>query len=300
MEWNAWTQTETYLLVEKLSSSTQAEEWREVVEQCDSSASFETEAFQLKARRKYACVKGISFESVTLADVEKSLQGLAGWADINVTVPGIEDASTEPGASSGLSTPSSVSRKRSHSQDIETPEPEEKKKRAKGTPKTAANTKSKADGEDKRKKKAGLSNEQKDLEKSAKNLICLIHKSQQVVDKITDKVDEFPSEWSWVKSFLADFGKLQEALKAALTPQDGDDLAEFVDELKLSVISPSECKAMKKRFGSRFFPMLTLFTDRCTAVSNQYLDFKAKLLKPHNLLKLPSQALETEAMAYKC
>ena len=111
-----------------------------------------------------------------------------------------------------------------------------------------------------------------------------------MVDKITDKVDEFPSKWSWPK-----------ALKAALTPhQDGDDLAEFVDELKLSVISPSERKAMKKRFGSRFFPMLTLFTDRCTAVSNQYLDFKAKLLKPHNLLKLPSQALETEAMAYKC
>ena len=86
VEWNAWTQTETYLLVEKLSSSTQAEEWREVVEQCDSSASFESEAFQVKARRKYACVKGIPFESVTLADVEKSPQELTGWADINVTV----------------------------------------------------------------------------------------------------------------------------------------------------------------------------------------------------------------------
>ena len=34
-----------------MPSSTQAEGWREVVEQSDSSASFETEAFQLKARQ---------------------------------------------------------------------------------------------------------------------------------------------------------------------------------------------------------------------------------------------------------
>ena len=117
-------------------------------------------------------------------------------------------------------------------------------------------------------------------EKSATNLICLVQRSQQVVDKITEKVDEFPSEWSWAKSFLSDFNQLQEALKGDVTPDSGDDLAEFVDELKLSVISPLEGKAMKKRFGSRYFPMLTLFTDRCTGVANQYLDFREKLLQP--------------------
>ena len=60
VEFNEWTLAENFLLVEKLSSSTQAEEWKEIAEQCDSSSTFETEAYELKARRKYAASKGCS------------------------------------------------------------------------------------------------------------------------------------------------------------------------------------------------------------------------------------------------
>ncbi|CAE7513217.1 unnamed protein product, partial [Symbiodinium pilosum] len=93
VEFNEWTQTENFLLVEKLSSSTQAEEWAEVVEQCDGSATFATESFRMKARRKYAVVNGLKFEDVTVEEVEKSPQGLKGWGEMVVTVPGIEEAS---------------------------------------------------------------------------------------------------------------------------------------------------------------------------------------------------------------
>ena len=44
---NEWTLAENFLLVEKLSSSTQAEEWQEITEQCDSSSTFGAEAFEL-------------------------------------------------------------------------------------------------------------------------------------------------------------------------------------------------------------------------------------------------------------
>ena len=121
-QWNSWTKTDTFLLVEKLSSSTQAQEWQEVVEQVDNSCSFEQEALRIKARRKYAVVKAVPFESVTVEDVERSPQGLHGWADLHITVPGIEDAARSGSGDSAPTTPaSSISRKRSHSS---TPEEE--------------------------------------------------------------------------------------------------------------------------------------------------------------------------------
>ena len=58
-----------------------------------------------------------------------------------------------------------------------------------------------------------------------------------------------------------------------MSPASGDDLTEFVNELKISVISPSEAKQMKKKFGEQYQAMLTLFVDRCTAVSEQFLGF---------------------------
>ena len=122
-------------------------------------------------------------------------------------------------------------------------------------------------------KKKSESQELRMAEKSAKNLIVLIQRAQQVVDTITGHVDSFPSEWAWSKSFLEEFHRLQGQLRTALSPASGDDLTEFVNELKISVISPSEAKQMKKKFGERYQAMLTLFVDRCTAVSEQFLGF---------------------------
>ena len=54
--------------------------------------------FRLKARRKYAVVNGLKFEDVTVEEVETSPQGLKGWAEMVVTVPGIEEAQSKPAA----------------------------------------------------------------------------------------------------------------------------------------------------------------------------------------------------------
>ena len=273
VEWNSWTQTETYLLVERLSSSTQAEEWKEVVEQCDASATYETEAYHIKARRKFAVAKGLALEAVSLEDVEASPQGIHGWADINISVPGIEEASTS-GDPVPTTPAGSITRKRSHSTS---PEDEEKApaNTASDSKGPGSNKKPKAENPKAKPaaKKKSESQELRMAEKSAKNLIVLIQRAQQVVDTITGHVDSFPSEWAWSKSFLEEFHRLQGQLRTALSPASGDDLTEFVNELKTSVISPSEAKQMKKKFGERYQAMLTLFVDRCTAVSEQFLGF---------------------------
>ena len=87
MEYNGWTQTETYLLVEKLSSSTRQEEWAEVVQQFDKSDTLKLESYRLKAMRKYAASMKIPFESVEPEEVETSPHGLQGWAEMNAPAP---------------------------------------------------------------------------------------------------------------------------------------------------------------------------------------------------------------------
>ena len=58
--------------------STSAEEaWRDVVEKCDSSETFELEAYRLKARRKFAIVKNLQLDEVSLEEVTGSPQGVA-------------------------------------------------------------------------------------------------------------------------------------------------------------------------------------------------------------------------------
>ena len=94
--------------MERLSSSTQSEEWAEIVEQVDISDTFTTESFKLKARRKFAVANGKNFEEVTLAEVEQSPQGLRGWGEMALSVPGIEDCPSE----SAVSTPRSGNGKR--------------------------------------------------------------------------------------------------------------------------------------------------------------------------------------------
>ena len=87
---NTWTDAENYLLVEKLVSKTEEEAWKEVAEKCDSSGTFETESYKCKAIRKYAIYHGLNWEGATLETVKSSPAGLAGWAEMNVVVPGID------------------------------------------------------------------------------------------------------------------------------------------------------------------------------------------------------------------
>ncbi|CAE7461883.1 unnamed protein product [Symbiodinium microadriaticum] len=104
-----------------------------------------------------------------------------------------------------------------------------------------------------------------------------MQKATQIVDRIAQEVDRMPSEWSWTGPLLTDFQKLQKELKQALSPEVGEDLSEFVSELKLCVITAAATKDMKKRFGNQYVPMLTLFIDRCKAVAQQMLNLASKI-----------------------
>ena len=132
------------------------------------------------------------------------------------------------------------------------------------------NTKGKAKAKAKGKSKEAI--ELKETEKKGKSIVVLLRKAAQIIDRITGEIDKFPSEWVWAKPLLQDFGKIQCQLKAALNPDQGDDLTEFANELKLAAISPTASKEMKRQFGMRYLPMLTLFVDRTEAIAHQTLE----------------------------
>ena len=130
---NTWTDAENYLLVEKLVSKTEEEAWKEVAEKSDGSGTYETESYKCKAIRKYAIYNGLAVEAVTLETVQSSPEGLVGWAEMNVVVPGIdstpkppatpqaaaavpsENAATEPEKSKGKGKEQNVAEARSKS-----------------------------------------------------------------------------------------------------------------------------------------------------------------------------------------
>ena len=253
---SSWT-----LLVERLSSSTHQEEWSEVIQQVDKSDTYKTE----EAKRKYAICKNVPFQSVELEEVENSPQGLAGWAEMCISVPGIEETSSEAGSNAGTpvrsgKTPSS---------------PAPKKKGGKRTAAEAVGA-APCDEEDNkaRKPKKTTSLEvkaNKEAEKLSKELICMLVRSQQAMGKVSGEIDRFPSEWTWAKVFLSDYVKLQERFKDSLAPSGGESLAEFVDQLKLSIISPNGLKLIKKNYKDNYYIMLTRFNDRCHTVCEETL-----------------------------
>ena len=251
MEYNSWTQAENYLLVERLSSSSVVEEWREVVEQVDESETFKTESYRLKARRKFAIAKNLPLADVDLEDVINSPQGLAGWAEMSVSVPGIEevDSPTVLGGSSAPGTPAPTTGKKRASGD--------------GSPEGKPSKKPKA--------KSAAGNQARQTEKAAKDMLCSLQRTQQIVDKVGAEIDKFPSEWGWAKPLLEDLLQWQADFQSALKPEHGDDLTEFVNDLKLSVISPSALRQLKKDHKDSFVRLMTLFVDRCSSSCEQTL-----------------------------
>eukprot|EP00439_Symbiodinium_sp_Y106_P003788 s7080_g1.t1 len=114
VDYNKWTKAENFLLVEKLSSSTQEEEWAEIATQCDLSPTYETEAFQAKTRRKFG---GRQWCALRVGH---------GYAEMIITVPGIEVVEDDKDAKASTRKPSK--RKLPKEKDIEeAPVPEEAK-----------------------------------------------------------------------------------------------------------------------------------------------------------------------------
>ena len=245
-----------------MSSTSTKEEWAEIVEKVDGSDSLKLEAYRLKAMRKYSIVKGIPLESIDFEDIQNSPQGLEGWAEMSVSVPGIETALDEDATSAAAVTPTPTPKARAGggkkragtavTNDGEQPEEEEK------------NTK-------KRKPNAAGAAANRQQEKRSRELLCLLQRAEQVTSTICTNADNFPSQYSWAKPLLTEYRQLQDTYAELLQPDNGEDLTEFLNEFKLSVISPIALKAIKKNYKDNYFKMVTLFNDRCSGICEQTL-----------------------------
>ena len=231
------------------------ESWSDVAELCDSSATFQLESYRCKAMRKYACYHGKQLESVTLEEVVSSPQGLQAWADMQVAVPGISGGDGQnpvtPAVSGG-------------SRTTETPPPV--------TPKPRGKRGVDGDGEPSRKKTKKEPSTLQKAESSAKQVLTHLAWSSQVMDRCTQQADSFPSQWTWSKPFLEQFGQLQVKFKKELSQtEDREDLTNFLDSLKLSVLNKAGIRALKKEYGDRYEAYLVMLVDRCQAIAAQPL-----------------------------
>ena len=258
VEYNSWTDAETYLLVERLSSTSTSEEWQEVVEMIDESETFALESFRLKAKRKFAIANKLSLEEVALEDVQGSPQGLQGWADMVISVPGIEQVDDGSSVASVACpvTPASKADKRKREASPPTGE--------KPAGKQGGNGKGKA-----KPKSSAASKHNKEQEKKAKELLCMLERSQQIVDRVVGEADRFPSEWTWCKPLLQEFRCKQEEFQKTLNPAGAEDLTEFINEFRLSIITPAALKDLKKNHKDNYFQLLSVFIDRCNSICEQ-------------------------------
>lgn len=264
---NAWTDAENFLLVEKLTSKSEEESWKEVAEMVDNSGTFKTESFKCKAVRKYAAHHGVAYESVTVEEVANSPQGLRGWAELTITVPGVVDS--PPAEDEGRSADAAPAT--------------EGKKAAGKTPAAGSTTKKGGErrraegdaGEDTNRKKRTKKepSQEQQAEKNAKEILTQLAWSAQIMEKAAGDGNDLPSEWKWAKSFLEEYAEIMRRFKESLTPADGgDNITDFVDELKLHVISKTGLRDLKKAIGAdTYLSRLLLFVDRCKVVSAQKL-----------------------------
>ena len=251
VQFNEWTQAENFLLVEKLTSRCEVEEWKDVAELCDDSATFETASFRCKAVRKFAAYHNRDLESVTVEEVEKSPQGLRAWGEMNVVVPGLTSPATPNGASTASATPVA----------------DGSEKVRKGRKSTGGD----GEAEPKPKRARKETTKEQEAEKSAKEILSHLQWSAQVMEKCAGHGDELPSEWRWARPFLEEFNGLVGRFKATmLSDEGGENISDFVDELKLSTINKST-RALKKTYGDKYLQYLTIFSDRCQSIAAQNL-----------------------------
>ena len=270
VEYNTWTDAETYLLVERLCSTSTSEEWQEVVEMIDESETFALESFRLKARRKYALANHMSLEDVSNEDVEKSPEGIQAWADMALCQVEDKDKSS---TTTAPVTPAAKPGKRQREASPPTGEkptgpPDNPSGQAGGKPKIA---KAKS-------KSTAASRHNRDLEKKAKELLCLTERGNQVIDRVTAESARSPSEWAWSKPLLEEFRAKQEEFQKLLNPPGAEDITEFINEYRLSIISPTALKDLKKNHKDDYFHLLSVFIDRCNSICEQSHNRTQKLL----------------------
>ena len=142
------------------------------------------------------------------------------------------------------------------------------------TPATPNNKKAKAEkekkepGKPKAKAKAKQEASAKDAEAAARTIVLQIQRASQTIERLQGALKEEP----WAKPLMEEFENLQTVLKQQVQPTEGDDLSEFVSELKICVFSgtgASSTKSLKKEYKDRYIPLLSMFKDRCKGAAQQ-------------------------------
>lgn len=258
--------------MEKLTARCEEEAWKEVAEMCDQSMTFQSASFRCKAVRKFAAFHNRPLESVTAEEVEKSPQGLRAWGEMAVVVPGLVESAT-PATPSGSSTGTATPVPTGGAPNPPISETEgEKPKGRRGRGKTKTNNDGTEEPAPKKKKaKKELTGEQQQ-EKDAKEILAQYQWSSQIMEKAATQGDSLPSEWKWAKPFLEEYRDFCAKFKLALVSEDGsgENIVDFVDELKLCIINKST-RSLKKSYGNRYESLLALFVDRCKATTAQTL-----------------------------
>ena len=270
MFYNTWTEADNYLLVEKLVSKCEEESWKDVAVLIDSSGTFETESFKCKAVRKYAFFHGLAVESCKVQDVAATPQGLQGWAEMNVCIPGRNDFDTSSGVpvttGSDPSAATSPSEEGSPGKDG-APTP---KAKAKAKAKGKATPKPKAAGGGRTKKEVSA---EQAAEKAVKEILSNHQMATQIMEKVAGQGDDLPSEYRWAKSFIEEYKAMVTSFRDAMVPEKGQDITEFVDSVKLSILGKTGIRSLKKTYKDEYLSSMNLFVDRCQNIAASNLIF---------------------------
>ncbi|CAE7226378.1 unnamed protein product [Symbiodinium sp. CCMP2592] len=189
-----------------------------------------------------------------------------------ITVPGIEVVEDDKDAKATNRKPNKrkvpKDFEEAPDEDAKTTEKDKKGKTEKDNKKEPAKPKAKA--------KAKQEGTVKEAEAAARTVVLQIQRASQTVERLQAALHGE----QWAAPLMKEFDSLQAALKMQVTPTDGDDLGEFVSELKLAVFSgtgASSTKTLKKDYKDRYLPLLTMFKDRCQGAAQQMLDLANKM-----------------------
>jgi hypothetical protein len=251
--------------VEKLVTKGEEESWKEMAIMVDSSATFETEAMKCQAVRKYAAYYKMPVEEVKTEAVVNDSWGVRGWCEMNITVPGIND---KDGKENQKVEVQPAAKKASAKKKKQAPAPEQGESVGDANGPQPAQPKPK-DPKPKKAKKE-LTELQKN-ETTSKAMLAQLQRSQQIMSKVSGHGDQIPSEWKWALPFLQEYEALLTAFTESLAPKDGDDIKDFVDEMKLSTLDKTKTKQFKNTYKDRYGTLLALFVDRSSSLAAQKL-----------------------------
>lgn len=241
------------------------ESWKEMAIMVDSSATFETEAMKCQAVRKYAAYYKMPVEEVKTEAVVNDSWGVRGWCEMNITVPGIND---KDGKENQKVEVQPAAKKASAKKKKQAPAPEQGESVGDANGPQPAQPKPK-DPKPKKAKKE-LTELQKN-ETTSKAMLAQLQRSQQIMSKVSGHGDQIPSEWKWALPFLQEYEALLTAFTESLAPKDGDDIKDFVDEMKLSTLDKTKTKQFKNTYKDRYGTLLALFVDRSSSLAAQKL-----------------------------